>query len=294
MMNEDHSRASQQVTCLTGHKLRLPASAFDIPQTLQPLLSQLTVQRRQELLSNVRMLTPAELTASIANIDLIDIDNSLSNNAWPPPDRKLHVAELNAERRRYWCDFAHLILQSPELRAVDVWLLNEFDLGMARSGQKHTARRLAYALGLNYAWGAAFVELTNGNRKEQQRTSGITNKWARTAMPSFRGGRSGRARLSACLEWIHCTIAGGRLPKVATRGGWVGEWRSSLSQGHPHSLSLSVLYTCRRLGGVTLLTQINRSISYGGTSMVQPASRRQCRRCCLAVIRGARRAPGWG
>ena len=177
MINEDHSRASQQVTCLTGHKLRLPASAFDIPQTLQPLLSQLTVQRRQELLSNVRMLTPAELTASIANIDLIDIDNSLSNNAWPPPDRKLHVAELNAERLRYWCEFAHLILQSPELRAVDVWLLNEFDLGMARSGQKHTARRLAYALGLNYAWGAEFVELTNGNRKEQQRTSGITNKW---------------------------------------------------------------------------------------------------------------------
>lgn len=155
----------------------LPASAFDIPQTLQPLLSQLTVQRRQELLSNVRMLTPAELTASIANIDLIDIDNSLSNDAWPPPDRKLHVAELNAERGRYWCEFAHLILQSPELRAVDVWLLNEFDLGMVRSGQKHTARRLAYALGLNYAWGAAFVELTNGNRKEQQRTSGITNKW---------------------------------------------------------------------------------------------------------------------
>ena len=34
---------------------------------------------------------------------------------------------------------------------MDVWLLNEFDLGMARSAQEHTVRLLAYALKLNYA-----------------------------------------------------------------------------------------------------------------------------------------------
>lgn len=57
-----------------------------------------------------------------------------------------------------------------------MWLLNEFDLGMARSGQHHTVRLLAYALGLNYAWGVEFVELSNGNKEEQQRTSGQTNQ----------------------------------------------------------------------------------------------------------------------
>jgi endonuclease/exonuclease/phosphatase family metal-dependent hydrolase len=68
------------------------------------------------------------------------------------------------------------VLRTPELKEVDVWLLNEFDLGMARSGQHHTVRLLAYALGLNYAWGVEFVELSNGNKEEQQRTSGQTNQ----------------------------------------------------------------------------------------------------------------------
>ena len=57
-----------------------------------------------------------------------------------------------------------------------MWLLNEFDLGMARSAQQHTARLFAYALGFNYAWGVEFVELTNGNREEKLRTDGQENR----------------------------------------------------------------------------------------------------------------------
>jgi hypothetical protein len=32
-----------------------------------------------------------------------------------------------------------------------------------------------YALGLNYAWAAEFIELTNGNAEEQRRTAGTPN-----------------------------------------------------------------------------------------------------------------------
>uniref|UniRef100_A0A7S0J9J3 Uncharacterized protein n=1 Tax=Calcidiscus leptoporus TaxID=127549 RepID=A0A7S0J9J3_9EUKA len=46
---------------------------------------------------------------------------------------------------------------------------------MARSAQQYTARLFAYALGLNYAYGVEFVELTNGNRFEQRRTKGQDN-----------------------------------------------------------------------------------------------------------------------
>ena len=40
-------------------------------------------------------------------------------------------------------------------------LANELDDGCARSGNKNTARELAQAFGLNYAWGLEFIELVN-------------------------------------------------------------------------------------------------------------------------------------
>jgi len=46
---------------------------------------------------------------------------------------------------------------------------------MARSGQQHTARLLAHMLSMNYAWGLEFVELTNGDALEQERTKGMYN-----------------------------------------------------------------------------------------------------------------------
>ena len=59
---------------------------------------------------------------------------------------------------------------------------------MARSGNVHTARKLAFRLGMNYAWGLEFVELTNGNAREQNDTLGMKN-----AM-----GLHGNAILSSC------------------------------------------------------------------------------------------------
>ena len=38
--------------------------------------------------------------------------------------------------------------------------MNEMYVGMARSDQQHAARLMAYHLGVNYAWGLEFVELT--------------------------------------------------------------------------------------------------------------------------------------
>ena len=160
--------------------LMLPRQAFDLPPGLLPLLSQLDAPFREELRRNDKRLSAEQLTASVTNLDLVDLDNTISFD--PPPQaavdrRQLRVAELNAGRGRHWCEIAAQVLRSPDLRAVDVWFLNEFDLGMARSEQLHTLRLLVYALGLNYAWGAEFVELTNGNAAEQQRTRGRKNRY---------------------------------------------------------------------------------------------------------------------
>ena len=168
-------------TCAgSGHNITLPSRAFDIPAALEPLLAQLTPERQRELKANPRNLTADELTASIEHLDLVDVDNTVVPAGSVSPARLpqlLRVAELNAERGRYWCEFAVQIRSTPALADVDIWLLNEFDLGMARSEQQHTVRLLAYALGLNYAWSTEFIELTNGNRNEQRRTHGMQNRW---------------------------------------------------------------------------------------------------------------------
>ena len=168
---------SQVVTCSSGI-VSLPRRAFDIPPTLQPLLTQLTVQRRDELHVNPQNLSAAALTASVAHLDLVDVDNTVAPSASPTSALpRLRVAEFNAQRGRFWCDIAVQIRNTPQLASVDVWLLNEFDLGMARSGQQHTARLLAYALGFNYAWGVEFIELTRGNRDEQRATHGQRDRY---------------------------------------------------------------------------------------------------------------------
>ena len=176
-MASAHDREAVPVTCASGEVLSLPSQAFELPQELQPLLSQLTVDRRRELAQNPRNLSASELTASIQHLDIVDMDNSISVTEPPRNNTRIRVAELNAERGRFWCEFAHQIQHTPTLKSVDIWLLNEFDLGMARSEQQHTARLLAYALGFNYAWATEFVELTNGNQREQLRTAGRENTY---------------------------------------------------------------------------------------------------------------------
>ena len=79
----------------------------------------------------------------------------------PVPPR-LRVAAWNAERLKYHAPSAAL------LRGADVVLLTEADIGMARSGNRHTVRDLAEALGMGWAYGVEFVELGLGDARECQ------------------------------------------------------------------------------------------------------------------------------
>lgn len=79
----------------------------------------------------------------------------------PVPPR-LRVAAWNAERLKYHAPSVAL------LRGADVVLLTEADIGMARSGNRHTVRDLAEALGMGWAYGVEFVELGLGDARECQ------------------------------------------------------------------------------------------------------------------------------
>jgi endonuclease/exonuclease/phosphatase family metal-dependent hydrolase len=79
-----------------------------------------------------------------------------------PVGARLSVAAWNAERLKYHAASAAL------LRGADVVLLTEADIGMARSGNRHTVRDLAEALGMGWAYGVEFVELGLGDARECQ------------------------------------------------------------------------------------------------------------------------------
>ena len=96
----------------------------------------------------------------------------------PPPEpvvtpaQELRVAFWNAERAKYLEPSADLLRAA----AADVVLLCEMDLGMARSGQHHTTRWLADALGLGYVFGVEFVELGLGDARERTWHAGGENR----------------------------------------------------------------------------------------------------------------------
>jgi hypothetical protein len=120
----------------------------------QPLTRTTTDQRNQWF--HAPSSEKQKLTNGIPNLNVVEVDNTIS-----PLDgcqgHKLKVIEFNAERGKRWLESAEL------LRDADVIILNEMDIGMARSDQQHTTRLMSYFLGMNYAWGLEFVELTLGD-----------------------------------------------------------------------------------------------------------------------------------
>jgi len=125
-----------------------------------------------------------ELTDRVPHLDDVEVDNGIAGaeECHASTTGILTVVEFNAERGGNW---VHAL---PLLRGADIIILNEMDIGMARSGQQHTTRWLARTLGMNYAWGLEFVELTGGTRAEQR---------AAGDMPNFEG-LHGNAFLTRC------------------------------------------------------------------------------------------------
>ncbi|WP_237478713.1 endonuclease/exonuclease/phosphatase family protein [Lichenibacterium dinghuense] len=135
------------------------------------------------------------------------------------PPESLRVAAWNLER---CCDVeasAALLRRA----GVDLALLSEMDLGMARSGHRHTARDLAAATGAGHVYGVEFVELGLGFGAELARFAGQSNSGALhgnavvTALP-FRDPFMLRLDAGGAwfgLDWHHRRL-GGRTAVGAT------------------------------------------------------------------------------
>ena len=83
----------------------------------------------------------------------------------------LRIAAWNVERCQHGAASAALLRRT----GASLVLLSEMDLGMARSGNRHTTRDIAEGLGAGYAFGVEFVELGLGFGREIIDNAGLGN-----------------------------------------------------------------------------------------------------------------------
>ena len=165
-----------------------------------PALPEVPLERRQAILAGAGDPdTHGWLHDEIAALRLIEV-------ATPPAPVEIgdtaRIVFWNAERGRHPDQAAALLAA----QGAAVILLCELDQGMARTGQRHTARDLADRLGQGYAYAVEFLELGLGDHRERQLHAGEHNA------VGFHGG----AILSAC------PVSRPALIRLEREGRWFG------------------------------------------------------------------------
>jgi endonuclease/exonuclease/phosphatase family metal-dependent hydrolase len=151
-----------------GARAAAPETRTGVVDRLRPI----SRERRAALDRNAEGRTIEALGRLIPEIDDVEVRNAAS----APPRKTLRVLAWNMERGRHWKEGVRLVREAEALRDPDLILLGEMDLGMARSGNAHTTREMATALGMSYAYGVEFLELTGGELEERRLYPGH-NDW---------------------------------------------------------------------------------------------------------------------
>ncbi|WP_029073414.1 endonuclease/exonuclease/phosphatase family protein [Kaistia adipata] len=154
MSSNEISAPSPELVTVTVPELPAPAVAF-MTETMQAAL---TRSEHDRLALDLPAFNAVELRAPV----LADAR---------PASQPLRVAAWNAERLKYHAQSVELVAGV----APDILLLTETDVGMARSGNRHTTAELAAALGMGYVYGVEFLELGLGDPRERAWHANETN-----------------------------------------------------------------------------------------------------------------------
>lgn len=165
----------------------------------------------------------AELLAGLPFADALEVRPTPAGGA--ALGEAARVVAWNAER----CRDVEAAAAFLAALAPDVVLLSELDCGMARSGNRHTARELAARLGCGYAFGVEFLELGLGGRAERRAHAGQENAV----------GYHGGAILS------RAPLLRPKLVRLETEGAWFGPERDERRIGGRIAIVAEV-----ELGGV--------------------------------------------
>ena len=133
----------------------------------------------------------ADVMARIPQFAEAETDNFVAPPAVLP--EQLGVLMFNMERGVHLAEIQEFLRDCPDIQPFDVILANELDDGCARSGNKNTARELAQAFGLNYAWGLEFIELVNDENEKGFHGNAVFSRWPIT--------RAGVIRLPEQYNW---------------------------------------------------------------------------------------------
>ena len=117
----------------------------------------------------------AEVMAMIPQFSAAETDNFVPAPA-EVPDR-LGVLMFNMERGVHLEEIREFLRDCPAIQPFDLILANELDDGCFRSGNKNTARELAKAFGLNYAWGLEFIELVDERNGKGFHGNAVFSRW---------------------------------------------------------------------------------------------------------------------
>lgn len=79
----------------------------------------------------------------------------------------VRVVAWNIERGKRFEPLVGTLTEHPALAGADVLLLNEVDLGMGRSGNRHVALELARVLGMRYVFATSHMVLAPGDYSER-------------------------------------------------------------------------------------------------------------------------------
>lgn len=86
-----------------------------------------------------------------------------------PPISFLRVATWNIQRGLRLESLIDILRTHPALQDLDVLMLNEVDLGMARSGNRHVAAEVGEALGMAHVFGNSYLCLDAGDPVDRLR-----------------------------------------------------------------------------------------------------------------------------
>jgi endonuclease/exonuclease/phosphatase family metal-dependent hydrolase len=126
--------------------------------------------RRREILA--RAPAPELHARLLAELPLFDrVEVGAPPDRLPPLGASARVAFWNTERCKFLEESTALLARV----GADVVLLAEMDLGMARSGNRHTTRELAAGLDSGHVFAAEFLELDLGDERERAWHAGEDN-----------------------------------------------------------------------------------------------------------------------
>jgi endonuclease/exonuclease/phosphatase family metal-dependent hydrolase len=109
---------------------------------------------------------------------VLDALRRLKPNAPPAPPAdpaRVRAVHWNIEHGNRYEQVERELFTHPKLQRADIVMLNEVDLGMARSGNRDVAGDLAAALGLHGVWAPMLIETTLGRDDDPLMAQGREN-----------------------------------------------------------------------------------------------------------------------